>query len=193
MTFVHVLPSSCETWTRPSSTAGPEDALLLRRLGEGEDRAVHLDAGVVAGDRAAGPLLLVLVVAGQVAADRLPRLAAVAGAEQHVGGVVEHLRVVRREHHRGGPLEAVLHLGRRDAGRVRRPGGDVAGLAGAVVVPGQVAAVLAGVDDVRVVRVGHGEAGLAAADGVPVAQPNADRRTGCCSARWPCPGPACCP
>src|SRR5262249_60645882 len=73
--------------------AGPEQTLGDVRLGQREDGAVDLDAGVVAGDRTAGPLLLGLVVARQVRACRLPRLAAVGRLEQDVGRVVQHRRV----------------------------------------------------------------------------------------------------
>src|SRR5205823_1073047 len=127
---------------------------------------------VVAGDRAAGPLLLALVVAGQVLADRGPVLAAVGRAEEDVGGVVDGLGVVRRNQDRGRPLEAVAQVGRPVAGGVGRVDADVGSLAVAVVVARDVAAVLAGVDDVRVGRVGGREARFAAADRVPVAQRN---------------------
>src|SRR5205823_1099846 len=59
---------------------------------------------------------------------------------------------------------------------IDRIGADVAGLAGAVVVAGEDASVLAGVNDVRVARVGEAHAGLAAADGVPVGQRDAGGR-----------------
>ena len=42
VTLVQVLPPSCETWTRPSSLPAQSSALLLRRLGDGEDGAVDL-------------------------------------------------------------------------------------------------------------------------------------------------------
>src|SRR5207249_1082610 len=76
--------------------ARPQDTLLFRRLGEREHGAKDFHAGVVARDRAAGPLLLVLVVAGQVAADLLPALAGVARPEDELRRVIDHLRVVRR-------------------------------------------------------------------------------------------------
>src|SRR5581483_5491310 len=158
---------------QPVVAADPQEALLLRRLRDGEDGAEHLDAGVVAGDRPAAPLLLLLVVAGQILGDDFPGVPGVAGAEEDVGPVVDRLRVVLQDQDRGGPLEAVLHLRRVDATRVVLVDGDVAGLAGAVVVAGHDAAVLAGVDDVRVAGVGEDEPGLPAADSVPVAQMNA--------------------
>src|SRR5207237_3565843 len=133
------------------------------RFGEGEYRAIDLRAGVVAGDRAARPLLLVLVVARQVAADRRPGLAAVLGFEEDVAGVVDHLGVVRRDQDRGGPLEAVAQVLGAVAGHVVGVGGDVLRQARAAVVARDVAAVLVGEDDVGVGRVRRREAGLAAA------------------------------
>src|SRR5262249_42353776 len=59
------------------------------------------------------------------------------------------------------------------AGGVVRINADVAGLARTQIEARNVAAVFAGVDDVWVGRVGGGETGLAAADGVPVARTDA--------------------
>src|SRR5262249_28132392 len=117
----------------------PEEVLLHRRLGDDEHRVIGLDARVVAGDGAAGPLLLGLVVAGQVRADRRPRLPAVGGAEDDVGAVIDHFRIVRRGGDGRRPLEAVAHVLAAMAGRVLRPGADIARLARAVVVAGEVA------------------------------------------------------
>ncbi len=149
--------------------ARPDQTLLQRRLGDHEDRAVGLDAGVVAGDRTAGPLLLGLVVAGQVRADRRPGLAAVArcGRARWRRGRRSSGRAARRAIGRG-PLEAVAHVLAGPAGGVVRPGADVARLPRAVVVARHDAQVLAGVDDVRVGGVGDHPAGLAAAHAVPV-------------------------
>ncbi len=151
----------------PVVAAGPDQVLAQRRLGEGEHRAVGLDAGVVAGDRAARPLLFRLVVARQVRADGGPGLAAVGGAEDDVGGVVDHLGIVRRDGDGGGPLEAVAHGLAAVARGIVRPGADGALLARAVVVAGDVAQILAGVDDGGIGRIGDHPAGLAAADAVP--------------------------
>src|SRR5262249_22929693 len=95
---------------QPVVAAGPQHPLLLGRFGQRENGAVHLDAGVVAGDRPAAPLLLLLVVAGQVAGDHLPRVPGIAGAEEDVATVVDRLRVVLRDQDRRRPLETVLHL-----------------------------------------------------------------------------------
>ena len=167
VTFVQLLPPSRVTWTRPSSLPTQIRPFCCGRLGDGEDRAVVLDAGVVAGDRPARPLLLrscrCAVRSGLIAVQRLP---AVAGAEQHVGAVVDDLRVVRAR-----PRSAPSTGSGSVASAAPWPDGlsghdaDVARLAGAVVVARDDAEVLAGVDDVRVGRVGDRVAGLAAADG----------------------------
>src|SRR4051812_39468517 len=59
---------------QPVVRAGPEDAALVRRLAEGEDRAIVLRAGVVAADWPAGGLEFAGIVARQVGADHLPAL-----------------------------------------------------------------------------------------------------------------------
>src|SRR5207249_1539850 len=105
----------------------------------------------------------------QVGRHLLPRLAAVAAAQQDLGGVIEHLRVVGGGEDRRVPLEAVLQVGGRASVGELRPGHDVAHLARAVVVAGDLASVLARVDDVRILGVGGHPAALAAAGRVPVA------------------------
>ena len=154
----------------------------LRRLGEREDRAVELDAGVVAGDRAAGPVLLRLVVARQVGADRRPA----SGRRPACGRA--RCRRGRRSSGRAARPRSARSTGSGSAGRRRRgPRGCPATRSTlrawprAVVVARDDAEVLAGVDDVRVARVGDRVAGLAAADGVPVAERRCRPATGCCS------------
>ncbi len=149
---------------------GPDDARLERRFGNREDRAVELDPGVVAGDRPARPFLFALVVARQVGADGLPGLTAVRGSEEHVGGVVDRLGIVRRDHDGGGPLEAVAKVLRTVARSVVGVDPDVRSLTGSSVVTREVAEVLAGPDDLRVGGVGDHVAGLTPADAVPVAE-----------------------
>src|SRR6185437_13403109 len=90
--------------------AGPNQALLLGRFGDGKDDVVVLGAGVVLGDGAAGGLLLALVVAGEVGADDGPVIAHVGALKEHVAAVVNRLGVEGRGGDGGGPLEAVLHV-----------------------------------------------------------------------------------
>ena len=84
--------------------------------------------------------------------------------------MVDDLGIMRRAGDRGGPAEAVLHVGRAVARRVVDIAADHPRLPRAVIVARDHARVLAGVDDVRVGRVVDRVAGLAAADVVPVRQ-----------------------
>src|SRR5205823_431266 len=115
---------------------------------------------------AARPLLR-LVVAREVRADHLPRLALVRRAEEVVARGVERVRLVRREEDGIAPLEAVLHAFRAPAHRVFGPDVDGAELLRAVVVARQVSAVGAGEDDVRVAGLRRDPARLAAANVEP--------------------------
>ena len=121
---------------QPIVGAGPEDAALVRRLGEGEDRAVVLGAGIVLGDRAAGRAELAGIVARQVGADDLPAGALVGRAEDVVGRDIQHVGVVRRDSRIGK-----VHWKRYFRSRRRRPMPTYSGqtvmlrsLAGAMVV-----------------------------------------------------------
>src|SRR5207249_8510644 len=79
------------------------------------------------------------------------------------------LRVVGGDEDRRVPLEAVLQVrGRAPVGELG-PRHDVAYLPGAVVVAGDLAPVLARVDDARLLRVGRHPAARAPAGRVPVA------------------------
>src|SRR5207247_1740058 len=99
--------------------AGPQQAALPRRLGDGENRAIDLDASVVAGDGAAGPFLLAPVVAREIIADLRPGLAFVLRHEENVGPVIDLVQVVRRDDDGGG----CLRPGGWDVGRIGRRGG----------------------------------------------------------------------
>ena len=74
---------------------------------------------------------------------------------------------------RRGPPEAVLHVDRPVPRGVLDVGPDHPGLAGPVVVPGDDAGVLAGINHVGLGRVGRRVAGLAAAHVVPVRERDA--------------------
>lgn len=152
------------------SVVGPRPDLALgeRRERDREDGVVDLDPGVVAGDRAAGPLLLLLVVPGQVGADRRPGPAAIARAEKDVGAVIELLRIVRRNGDRRGPLEADPEVLAAVPGGVGGIDRDISGLRRLLVVDGDDAAVFAGVGDPGLDRVVDEVARLAAAGDPPV-------------------------
>ena len=157
---------------------GPDDTLGLRRLRDREDRAVVLDPGVVARDRAPRPLLLRLVVASEVGTDDVPALAAVASAEHDVPAVVHRLAVVGRDVDGGRPLEAVAPVFDAVAREIRGIGADVPRLAGLVVVAGEDPEVLAGVDDARIVGIVGGVAGFSAPDALPVFEPDSTAAQG---------------
>ena len=148
--------------------AGPQLAGGVLRFLEGEHRVVHLDAGAVSGDGAAGVVLVFRVVRREVGADDAPTLSLVAGHVDHLRGVVEDVRVVGREPDGRVPLEPVVQVARGLSELQLRVVEDLAVLAGLPVHPGDAAAVTAGVDDVRVARIHRDVAALAAADGIPV-------------------------
>ena len=74
--------------------ARPDHPLLVGRVGEGEDGVIDLDARDVGRDRAARAALFRGVVAREVRADRLPCLALVAAAQQHLSGMVEGVGIL---------------------------------------------------------------------------------------------------
>ncbi len=190
VTFVHVVPSSRETWTSPSSE--PTQRSPFSRGDSAIAKIVPYHSTPVLSPVIGPPDHFCLlsssrVRSGLIASQRLP---AVACAEEHVGAVVDDLRVVRRDGDRRRPLDAVARELRAPARAVLRPGAHVARLAGAVVVAGEDAEVLAGVDDVRVRGVVRGVAGLAPAHPVPVAQRDPRRGEAVGGARRRCRGPA---
>src|SRR5262249_9111063 len=87
--------------------------------------------------------------------------------EKDVAGVVDGLRIARRNEDRRGPLKADAQIFAAVAGGIERVDADVAGLARAMVVAGDDPTVFAGVDDIWVGGIGGGVAGFAAADFVP--------------------------
>src|SRR5436190_149342 len=113
-----VLPGVARDVHEAVVATGPEETLLQRGFGDGEDRVVHLDAGVIARDRTAGPLLLCFVVSREITADWLPRFAAIGRLEEDVRAVIDGLRIVRRNEDGSGPLEAILQVRRIVAGGV---------------------------------------------------------------------------
>src|SRR5215204_4290660 len=105
--------------------ASPENALAVRRLGQREDRAVDLGAGVVPRYRPAGRLQLVRVVPGQIRTDDLPTAAEVGRAEKDIAGDIELVRGMRREQNRESPIEPVLEALRTGSPTVQfRPDRD---------------------------------------------------------------------
>ena len=75
---------------------------------------------------------------------------------------------MRREDYRLGPLETMFDVGGSPSDGIDWPGIDGLFFAGAVVVARDVAAIGAGVNDIRVGGIGRDVAALATADVVPV-------------------------
>jgi hypothetical protein len=74
-----------------------------------------------------------------------------------LGGGVEHIRIVRREHQRRSPVEPMIQLGGRMPGIVDRIWTDVLRLLSALVEAVELIFRIA-VDDVGIARVGNDEA-----------------------------------
>ena len=155
----------------------PQHTALDRRLREREHRAVVLGSGVVLRDRAARCAEALRIVARQVGADGLPRLALVARSEDPVAAVVEHVRVVRGQRDRRCPLEPVPQIARALARARLGPHADEPRLPRAAVVSRDDPLVLAGVDDVGIVGTHRDMSGLSTADREVVGSGHAgDRR-----------------
>ena len=140
----------------------PDEVLILGRLADGEDRGVHFRGRVV--DRhAAGLFLLLLlrVVRGQVGRDAIPGLAVVAGAEEELRADVDRPFLVRRSDQRSVPVEAQLLLVVRF--RLNDPG-----LEGMAINAPDQAALVFGVDVIRIARIGEGVETVAVEDVFPL-------------------------
>ena len=148
---------------------GPDLAAAMRRFGDAGAGRMHLGAGAFAGDLAAGMALPRAIVEAEVGRDSLPAHALVAAAEHVVAAGIERAAVVRREHDREGPGEAVFQVLRRDAGRFLGPHIDQLDLPRAVVVALQRAGAAgagadgAEIDNVVVSRMHGDKAALAGA------------------------------
>ena len=161
----HVLPGRAVVARevhQPVVGSRPEDPRLPRRLGQGVDRRIPLGAGHVAAHRPARALHRLEVVQREVGGDLLPALPLVARAPDVLARHEQCRRIVRREHHRKGPLEALRHVLHRPAVVVAQPDRDVAPLSGALVISREVAHVATAVRDVVVARV-NGDVGIFAA------------------------------
>src|SRR5439155_26732863 len=107
------------------------------------------------------------IVAGEIAADRIPRLAAVGRLPHALRRGVEDVRIDRGEDDRISPLPALDDRGRVLAREEARIGSDLALLTGAAIESREERSVVrAGEEDVHVFRVGRDVARLAAADRV---------------------------
>ena len=149
--------------------ADPDFVVGARRWRDRVDDAVAARGGVR--DRhVAVAVLRAFLLAGEVGADRVPVLAFVGRAEQHLRARVERVRRVRGECDRRDPRVAVFDVGRPLAVCGRRPRRDVLHFAGARVPARDARAQAGAVDDVRVFGIGNVVVALVAADRVPVAE-----------------------
>ena len=146
----------------------PQYAALDRGFGDGENCAVKLNAGIVTGDRAASPLLLVLIVSRQVRADDLPGLSAVTSSLQSVARVIDDGVIVWRDHDWRRPLKTVFEIFRTVSTAIVRINANMWLLACALVVARQVTEILTGINNVRGLRVCNDKSSLATADRTPI-------------------------
>src|SRR5262245_40397845 len=139
--------------------SNPDRALLKRRFGNRENRAVRfLETAAV---------FLLFVVSREIRTDRLPTLALGRRPEQNVAGGIHHVRIQRRNNDRECPLEPIVHLGRRPASRIVRPDRDIAHLSGSTVESRQLAEITSAVYDVTI-RARGNVAALSTTDGIPL-------------------------
>src|SRR5205823_6965126 len=108
--------------------------LLQRRLGERKHGVVVLDARDVERDGATRGPLLALVVAGEIGADAPPAAPLIGALQHELRRRVQNLRIVQRDEHRFGPLDAVFEICRPVTGYVEGMYRDVAQVAGAMIV-----------------------------------------------------------
>src|SRR3954452_4029648 len=112
--------------------ANPDLTFGDGRFGDGKDGVVVLGARVIDVDGSSGRLLLALVVAREVRTDGIPMHSAVRGFEETLATVIERVGIVRRNHDRSGPLEAMLEVGCATAIAEFGLLGDAFGLSGAL-------------------------------------------------------------
>src|SRR4029077_20881644 len=84
--------------------ADPDQTFLFRRLGNGKNQIVELNAGLIFCNGASGILLFRWVIASEVRADGFPGMAAILRTKEKLRRVIKNVRIVRRENdgHRPG-------------------------------------------------------------------------------------------
>src|SRR5882724_136836 len=147
----------------------PEHAVLLGRFRQAENDVVILDGVLIFCDGTAGILLLGLVVAREVRANRGPGAALIHRTENELRGVIDNIGIVLRNEDRHGPGVAVFLSGSRVTIRNHRPLLDALGLIGAAIEPSEDWALVVGVNDVGIAGIHGNRAAFTAADGIPVA------------------------
>src|ERR1019366_1144698 len=152
---------------------GIVDARLLRLLSERDDRR-PLGYAVVARDRDIAALQphrddgVAVRTAGQVRADRRPRIAAIGGLEHFVRRGQERTWIVWRQHERSIPVEAVRFTLRRRGAHVRGGRTNRLRLARNLVASDHVPILRLGVDDARIAKVGKRDETVTTFDLEPV-------------------------
>ena len=147
--------------------AGPEQVFFQGRLRCGKNGAVHFHAGIILGDRTAAGTLPFLIVGGKVAAQGRPGSAFIFGSEEYVSAGIELFGIVGREEDREVPLKPVFGYIGAGSQRVIGPYAHRPVFAGPVIEPGEVAAVVAAVNDIRVQRIGHHVTALRSGGSLP--------------------------
>src|SRR5215471_15959535 len=120
----------------------PNRTFLKRGLRHGKNRAV--------GFLETAPVFLLLVIPGEIRADRLPTASFVGRAEKNVSSGVHHAGIVRRNNDRKRPLKAIFHLRGGPAARIVRPDRDIANFAGLPVISCELSKITSGVDGIPV-------------------------------------------
>ena len=143
---------------------GPDDIDVSLARREREHRGVDLRTVHVVRDRPARVTHRLRIVPGEIAADPLPRVAAIRRLPHVLRRGVEDVGIDVGEDDRVRPLPAFLDRARRLAGEEARVGADLLQLAGAAIQPRDERAVIrAGVVDVEILWIGRDVAGLTAA------------------------------
>ena len=127
--------------------ADPDQPLLLGRFADGINRGVHFRRRIVH-RHSAGLFLLLLfrIVGGQVRRNAIPCLAVIARAEQKLRADIDCSLFVRRKCDRRIPVEPQFLI-------VIRPWLDVASLMRVAIYAADLAALIFGVDVVRISRI----------------------------------------
>ena len=105
--------------------AGPDDARLEPRLGDGEDRRRDGRPSVIEG-QASGATHQVGIGSRQIGTDDLPGMPLIPGAMDVLAAVVDGVVIVRRDRQGRRPLNSILELRGGPAFDRLRPDADVA-------------------------------------------------------------------
>src|SRR5205807_4353982 len=119
-------------------------------------------------DRAAGRLLLALIVAGEIGADGNPMYAAIGRLEQSLSRLIQRIWIVGRKENWSSPLEPVIQLGRASAIAQVRHHTDIFAFSGPFIKARDLPLIASCVNNVRVRRIWGDVAGFAASHVIPI-------------------------